>query len=86
MVVFAYLGALLARTTEITESWIPLVLTLYGIGALIGITIGGRAADAHPLCVLTVGMIGLIIISAGLALTVTLPASVVIADSAPDVR
>ncbi|WP_433714757.1 Cmx/CmrA family chloramphenicol efflux MFS transporter [Nocardia sp. CA-084685] len=73
LVSFAYLGALLSRTTAIAESWIPLVLTLYGIGALIGITVGGRAADAHPFRVLTIGMIGLIIISAALALTATMP-------------
>ncbi|MFE9326800.1 Cmx/CmrA family chloramphenicol efflux MFS transporter [Nocardia sp. NPDC052278] len=78
LVTFAYLGALLSRTTGIAESWIPLVLTLYGIGALIGITAGGRTADAHPFRVLTVGMIGLIIISAALALTATMPAPVVI--------
>ncbi|WP_327096901.1 MFS transporter [Nocardia vinacea] len=78
LVTFAYLGALLARTTGITESWIPLVLTLYGIGALIGITVGGRAADAHPFRVLTIGMIGLIVISAVLALTATMPVPVVI--------
>ncbi|MEV6339843.1 Cmx/CmrA family chloramphenicol efflux MFS transporter [Nocardia vinacea] len=78
LVTFAYLGALLARTTGITESWIPLVLTLYGIGALIGITVGGRAADAHPFRVLTIGMIGLTIISAVLALTATMAAPVVI--------
>ncbi|WP_433521887.1 Cmx/CmrA family chloramphenicol efflux MFS transporter [Nocardia pseudovaccinii] len=78
LVIFAYLGALLARATGIAESWIPLVLTLYGIGALIGITVGGRAADAHPFRVLTVGMIGLIVISAVLALTATEPAPVVL--------
>ncbi|WP_062988641.1 Cmx/CmrA family chloramphenicol efflux MFS transporter [Nocardia anaemiae] len=78
MVIFAYLGALLARTTGIAESWIPLVLTLYGIGALIGITLGGRAADAHPFRVLTIGMIGVIISSAVLALTATMPAPVVV--------
>ncbi|MFI6778291.1 Cmx/CmrA family chloramphenicol efflux MFS transporter [Nocardia sp. NPDC050412] len=78
LVTFAYLGALLSRTTAIAESWIPLVLTLYGIGALIGITVGGRTADAHPFRVLTIGMIGLIIISAVLALTATMPAPVVI--------
>ncbi|MFI6368406.1 Cmx/CmrA family chloramphenicol efflux MFS transporter [Nocardia sp. NPDC050630] len=78
LVSFAYLGALLSRTTAIAESWIPLVLTLYGIGALIGITVGGRAADAHPFRVLTIGMIGLIIISAVLALTATMPAPVLI--------
>ncbi|MEV4128563.1 Cmx/CmrA family chloramphenicol efflux MFS transporter [Nocardia sp. NPDC049707] len=78
LVIFAYLGALLARTTGIAESWIPLVLTLYGIGALIGIAVGGRAADAHPFRVLTIGMIGLIIVSTVLALTATMPAPVVV--------
>ncbi|WP_433756047.1 Cmx/CmrA family chloramphenicol efflux MFS transporter [Nocardia sp. CA-135398] len=78
LVTFAYLGALMARTTGIAETWIPLVLTLYGIGALIGITLGGRAADAHPFRLLTIGMIGVISISAVLALTATMPVPVVI--------
>ncbi|WP_330253821.1 MFS transporter [Nocardia sp. NBC_00565] len=78
LVIFAYLGALLARTTGIADSWIPLVLTVYGIGALIGITVGGRASDAHPFRVLTVGTTGLIIIAAVLALTATMPVPVVI--------
>ncbi|WP_433679483.1 Cmx/CmrA family chloramphenicol efflux MFS transporter [Nocardia sp. CA-119907] len=78
LVTFAYLGALLARTTGIAESWIPLVLTVYGVGALIGITVGGRTADAHPFRVLTIGATGLILFSAILALTATLPVPVVI--------
>lgn len=77
LAIFAYLGTLLARSTGLADAWIPLVLTIYGLGALIGITIGGRTADRHPLGTLTVGVSALIAIAIALALTATIPAAVV---------
>lgn len=46
--IFAYLGALLEDVTGISNGLIPLVLGLYGVGALAGLTIGGRNADRAP--------------------------------------
>ncbi|KAB2341275.1 Cmx/CmrA family chloramphenicol efflux MFS transporter [Actinomadura rudentiformis] len=66
---FGYLGALLTETTGVAASWVPAVLAVYGVGALIGITIGGRTSDAHPLRTLFVGVTGLTVISLALALT-----------------
>ncbi|MFD6160299.1 Cmx/CmrA family chloramphenicol efflux MFS transporter [Nocardia sp. NPDC060256] len=77
MVTFAYLGALLSKTTGLTDSWIPIVLVVYGVGSFLGILIGGRTADAHPIRTLYIGITGLIITSILLALTAEHPAPVV---------
>ncbi|XVQ12690.1 Cmx/CmrA family chloramphenicol efflux MFS transporter [Spirillospora sp. CA-255316] len=68
MATFSYLGAMLTDTTRLPEAWVPGVLTLFGLGSLIGITIGGRVADAYPFRTLTIGMTGVVLASAGIAL------------------
>jgi DHA1 family chloramphenicol resistance protein-like MFS transporter len=65
---FSYLSALLVETTGLESVWVPAVLALYGVGSLIGITIGGRSADARPFLSLYTGVAGLIVTSAALAL------------------
>ncbi|MGK8524603.1 Cmx/CmrA family chloramphenicol efflux MFS transporter [Nocardia asteroides] len=69
MVTFAYLGALLSRATGLADGWIPAVLGVYGLGAFLGIVIGGRTADSRPLTSLYVGIAGGVLTSALLALT-----------------
>ncbi|MCM6777039.1 MFS transporter [Nocardia sp. CDC159] len=69
MASFSYLGALLIETTRIAPGWVPVLLAVYGIGALLGIAIGGRTADAHPTRTFAVGIAGLTVTSALLALT-----------------
>lgn len=69
MAVFAYLGAALTEHTGIAAGWVPAVLGLYGVGSLIGITIGGHTADAHPFRTLYVGGAGMTVITAATALT-----------------
>lgn len=66
---FSYLAALLTHTTRIDPTWVPLVLLGYGVGALVGITVGGRAADRMPGAILGLGLTGLLLASALLALT-----------------
>jgi DHA1 family chloramphenicol resistance protein-like MFS transporter len=66
---FSYLGAMLIDTTGLDRRWVPGVLLTYGLGALIGIALGGRAADLYPLGVLAVGFTGLLATSVLLALT-----------------
>ena len=69
LVTFGYLGALLPETTGLSESWVPVVLGVYGVGSLVGLLVGGRTADAHPLSSLGIGITGLVISSVLLALT-----------------
>ncbi|MEV0285959.1 Cmx/CmrA family chloramphenicol efflux MFS transporter [Kribbella sp. NPDC050820] len=60
LVVFAYLAPLVTDATGLSAGWVPIVLALYGVGALAGITIGGRTADARPFATLRVGLTGVI--------------------------
>ncbi|MFC9972644.1 Cmx/CmrA family chloramphenicol efflux MFS transporter [Spirillospora sp. NPDC127200] len=77
---FGYLGVLLAETTGIAEAWVPAVLALYGLGSLVGITVGGRTSDARPFATLYTGVIGVIVGSAALALTAEHTVPVVVAS------
>jgi DHA1 family chloramphenicol resistance protein-like MFS transporter len=45
--VFSYLGPLLTGISGLPEQRLPVVLALFGLGGLIGNTIGGRIADAR---------------------------------------
>ena len=65
---FGYIAALLMEVSGLNAEWLPAVLILFGVGASIGLTIGGRTADGQPRGTLVAGIIGLIISSAIIAL------------------
>jgi DHA1 family chloramphenicol resistance protein-like MFS transporter len=65
---FGYIAALLMEVSGLSAEWLPAVLILFGVGAFIGLTIGGRTADGQPRGTLVVGIIGLIVSSAIIAL------------------
>ncbi|MFI7698820.1 Cmx/CmrA family chloramphenicol efflux MFS transporter [Nonomuraea sp. NPDC049480] len=73
LVSFSYLSVLLVDTTGLDPAWVPAVLALYGAGSLIGITIGGRTADARPFRSLYAGIAGLVAASAALAPAAPIP-------------
>jgi DHA1 family chloramphenicol resistance protein-like MFS transporter len=73
LVIFSYLAPLLTETTGLSDGWVPIVLALYGVGALIGITISGRFADRRPFTTLTVTLIGIVAAAVTLALTTGTP-------------
>jgi MFS transporter, DHA1 family, chloramphenicol resistance protein len=77
LVVFSYLAPLLTQTTGLPPGAVPGVLSLYGLGSFIGITIGGRFADALPFRTLFISITGLILLSAALAVTATIPAALI---------
>lgn len=68
MGIFSYLGALLLSVSGLAANWLPGVLTLFGIGAFLGLAIGGRTADSHPFNTLLFGIIGLILVSSAIAI------------------
>ncbi|MGC0365171.1 DHA1 family chloramphenicol resistance protein-like MFS transporter [Rhodococcus sp. 27YEA15] len=68
MVSFNYLAALLHDVTGISIGWIPAILALFGVGAFVGLSIGGRTADRRPTRVLVLGALGILVSSALLAL------------------
>ncbi|MEU7634909.1 Cmx/CmrA family chloramphenicol efflux MFS transporter [Streptomyces sp. NPDC039016] len=76
VVTFSYLAPLLTEVTGLPAGWVPAVLSLYGVGGLIGVTVGGRFADTAPLRTLALGVTALTLASAALARTATnLPAT-----------
>lgn len=79
LVTFSYLAPFLADTTGLASGLVPVVLALYGLGSLAGITVGGRTADAHPFRTLYVGAAGLVLASVTLATTADQPVTTVVA-------
>lgn len=75
--VFSYLGALLEDVTGVPAGLVPAVLGLYGVGALAGLTLGGRIADRAPFGVLLTGMGTVAVVAAAIALTADIPVLVI---------
>ncbi|MDF2709812.1 MAG: major facilitator transporter [Nonomuraea muscovyensis] len=67
MISFNYLAPFLTGVTRIPEIWVPAILTLFGVGAFIGLSIGGRIADKLPTHALLAGALGIAACSALLA-------------------
>ncbi|MFE7352631.1 Cmx/CmrA family chloramphenicol efflux MFS transporter [Streptomyces sp. NPDC057543] len=65
---FSYLAPLLTDVAGLDSGWVPTVLALFGIGALVGTTIGGRVADAHLFGVLMSGITASTVFLVALAL------------------
>ena len=63
MISFNYLAAVLADVTRIPDLWIPAVLALFGIGAFVGLSVGGRISDRRPHRSLLVGAVGIAVLS-----------------------
>ncbi|MEV0086205.1 Cmx/CmrA family chloramphenicol efflux MFS transporter [Saccharopolyspora sp. NPDC050642] len=69
IVTFSYLAPVLTDVTGLPEAWVPAELALFGLGGLIGMTIGGRTAQSRPVGTLLVGLGALVIASALLAVS-----------------
>ncbi|EHR52230.1 arabinose efflux permease family protein [Saccharomonospora marina XMU15] len=67
MLSFNYLAAILTDVTHIPQVWISAVLALFGAGAFVGLTVGGRIADRYPRHAILAGAIGIATLSALLA-------------------
>ncbi|MBO0877712.1 MAG: MFS transporter, partial [Pseudonocardia sp.] len=63
MITFNYLAAMLADITAMPRVWIPAVLALFGIGAFVGLSIGGRISDRRPHVALLTGALAIVILS-----------------------
>ncbi|MGA4849649.1 Cmx/CmrA family chloramphenicol efflux MFS transporter [Streptomyces sp. G5(2025)] len=74
---FSYLSPLLTDVAGLSEGWVPSVLGLFGAGALVGTTIGGRVADAHLFGVLLSGIAASTVFLVALALFAATPAAAI---------
>lgn len=63
MITFNYLAAMLDEVTAIPQIWIPAILALFGVGAFIGLSIGGRISDRRPHLALTTGAVAIMVLS-----------------------
>ncbi|KZF09428.1 chloramphenicol efflux pump [Rhodococcus sp. EPR-157] len=54
---FTYLAPLLTDISGFDSHWLPVLLGLFGLGSFIGVSVGGRLADARPLSLLSVGAV-----------------------------
>ncbi|MFD4374066.1 Cmx/CmrA family chloramphenicol efflux MFS transporter [Streptomyces sp. NPDC058486] len=74
---FSYLAPLLTDVSGLDKGWVSGVLALFGIGALIGTTIGGRVADAHLFGVLLTGITASTVFLVALALLSSSPVATI---------
>ncbi|MER7465694.1 Cmx/CmrA family chloramphenicol efflux MFS transporter [Streptomyces sp. NPDC097981] len=65
---FSYLSPLLTEVAGLDAARVPWVLALFGVGALIGTTAGGRVADAHLFGVMLWGIAASTVFLVALAL------------------
>ncbi|MFD1936264.1 MULTISPECIES: MFS transporter [Nonomuraea] len=70
MITFNYLAAMLAGITAIPEVWIPAILALFGVGAFVGLSIGGRVSDQRPHLALLSGASAIVILSLVMAVAI----------------
>ncbi|MFE3259461.1 MFS transporter [Nocardia sp. NPDC059229] len=63
MITFNYLAAMLADITAVPEVWIPAILALFGVGAFVGLSIGGRISDQRPHLALLTGAPAIVVLS-----------------------
>ncbi|MCM2577230.1 Cmx/CmrA family chloramphenicol efflux MFS transporter [Streptomyces meridianus] len=75
---FSYLAPLLTDVAGLTPQWVPTALGLFGVGALIGTTLGGRLADAHLFGVMLGGVTASTVLLVLMALTARSPVAVVV--------
>ncbi|MFE4661009.1 Cmx/CmrA family chloramphenicol efflux MFS transporter [Streptomyces hydrogenans] len=75
---FSYLAPLLTDVSGLDQGWVSAVLALFGIGALVGTTIGGRVADAHLFGVLLTGITASTVFLAALALLASSPVATIL--------
>ncbi|MEV7087668.1 Cmx/CmrA family chloramphenicol efflux MFS transporter [Streptomyces sp. NPDC093085] len=74
---FSYLAPLLTDVAGLESGWVPTVLALFGVGALVGTALGGRYADAHLFAVLISGVGASTVFLVLLALLASQPVAVV---------
>ncbi|WP_443050812.1 MFS transporter [Streptomyces sp. H27-D2] len=75
---FTYLALLVTNVTGFGPGWVPGMLALFGVGAFVGVTVGGRIADARPVTLLATGMVSLALGWTALALTAGNPVAAIV--------
>ncbi|MCX5198689.1 MFS transporter [Streptomyces sp. NBC_00249] len=74
---FSYLSPLLTDVAGLDSKWVPWILGLFGVGALIGTTVGGRIADANLFGVMIWGITASTVFLTALALLASTAAAAI---------
>jgi len=74
MGMFSYLAPVVTEVAGLSVGMVPVALTLYGVGSLIGVQLGGRLADVYPWATLYVGLGAIVAMLAVLAAAASVPA------------
>lgn len=74
---FSYLSPLLTDVAGLDSGWVPWILGLFGVGALVGTTVGGRVADAHLFGVMIWGITASTVFLTALALLASAAAAAI---------
>ncbi|MGW3327083.1 Cmx/CmrA family chloramphenicol efflux MFS transporter [Streptomyces virginiae] len=74
---FSYLSPLLTDVAGLDSQWVPWILGLFGVGALVGTTVGGRVADAHLFGVMIWGITASTVFLTALALLASAAAAAI---------
>lgn len=74
---FSYLSPLLTDVAGLDSGWVPWILGLFGVGALLGTTLGGRIADANLFGVMLWGITASTVFLAALALLASTAAAAI---------
>ncbi|MGV9884234.1 Cmx/CmrA family chloramphenicol efflux MFS transporter [Streptomyces sp. NPDC003006] len=75
---FTFLAPLVTDVTGLGSAWVPVVLALFGIGSFVGVSLGGRVADARPVPLLVLGSLALLAGWVLFAVTAGNPVAVVV--------
>jgi MFS family permease len=73
MGMFSYLAPVVTDVAGLPTGAVPLVLTLYGAGSLVGVQLGGRLADAYPWATLYLSLGVLVLVLAAVAAASSAP-------------
>jgi MFS transporter, DHA1 family, chloramphenicol resistance protein len=76
---FSYFAPLLINVTGISAARVPIYLLLFGVGAFLGTTLGGRFADRGPLANVIISLVATMIASVLLLLSAGSPIAVGVA-------
>ena len=77
MITFNYLSEILRTVTGVADAWIAAVLVVFGVGAYLGLALGGRIADRRPHLALLTGATGIVAASVLIGAFAGYPAIVV---------
>ncbi|MEJ3653358.1 MFS transporter [Actinomycetes bacterium KLBMP 9759] len=66
MTVYSYIAGVLTEVSGVSQSVVPAVLALFGIGAVLGLAVGGRVADRYPYPLLVGGLAAIAAVSAAM--------------------